>query len=166
MRATRTTRVLAGGLTAALGVTLLAAAPAAASGKTLLREGFSGTFPLTDPVSPSPVIAGVNPGGAPWEPEKNSRVRVREDGRITLVVKRLVIPGRTPGNPAALMAASLVCGDTVADSTDAFPVDPDGNGRTRDVIDVPDDCDDPIVLVRNASNPAGLGGYFAVAMAD
>ena len=29
-----------------------------------------------------------------------------------------------------------------------------------------DDCDDPIVLVRNAPNPAALGSYFAVAKDD
>jgi hypothetical protein len=154
--------------TAVTGVLVVAAtsAPALASGHTILREGFEGTNPLTDPVNPSPVIAGVAPGGAPWVLDENSRVRVREDGRITVVVRHLVIPGRVPGNPVAMMAASLVCDDMVVASTDAFMVSPEGNGRISDRIGEVDDCDDPIVLVRNATDPAALGSYFAVAMDD
>jgi hypothetical protein len=167
MRITPRTRSLSTAVTAAVAATVLVAGPAAASGHTILRDTFDGTFPLTDPVNPSPVIADVNPGGAPWVLKENSRVRVREDGRLTLVVRGLVIPGRTPGNPVAMMAASLVCGDEVVDSTDAFPVDEDGNGRINARIMVPEDCEDPIVLVRNASSPDGeLGAYFAVAMED
>ena len=166
MRTNRSVLVRSTAVTAALALTVLSAGPATASGSTILREKFMGTFPLTDPTNPSPVIAGVNPGGAPWVLDENSRVRVREDGRITLVVRHLVIPGRDPGNPVAMMAASLVCGDMVVDSTEAFHVTEDGNGRISDRITVPDDCDDPIVLVRNATNPAELGGYVAVAMDD
>ncbi|WP_298459155.1 hypothetical protein [uncultured Cellulomonas sp.] len=166
MRRTRTTSGLATAVTAALAAVVLAAGPAAASGRTILRDTFEGMFPLTDPVNASPVIAGVNPGGAPWVLDESSRVRVREDGRITLVVRHLVIPGRDPGNPAALMAASLVCDDAVVASTEAFPVSPEGNGHFMGRIAVPHHCDDPVVLVRNATNPAGLGAYFAVASED
>ncbi len=150
-------------ITAAL-VFTATAAPAMASGHTILRSGFEGVVPLTDPVNPSPVIAGVSPAGAPWVLDANSRTRVREDGRITVVVRHLVIPGRVPGNPVASMAASLVCDDMVVDSTRAFAVSPEGNGRIRDRITATDHCNDPAVLVRNATNPAGLGAYFAVAM--
>jgi hypothetical protein len=65
-----------------------------------------------------------------------------------------------------MMAASLVCDEMVVDSTEAFAVSPEGNGRISDRITVPHDCDDPVVLVRNATNPAELGSYFAVAMDD
>ena len=153
-------------IAAALVVTATAAGPAAASGHSILREDLQGTFPLDDPVSPSPVIAGVSPGGAIWVLDEGSRVRVREDGRITVVVKHLVIPGRVPGNPALLMAASLVCDDMVVDSTQPFAVSPEGDGRTRDRISGTKDCDDPIVLVRNATTPGALGSYFAVAADD
>ena len=153
-------------ITAALVVTAISAGPAMASGHTILRENFEGTFPLTDPVNPSPVIAGVSPGGAPWVLDGDSEVRVREDGRITVVVSHLVIPDREPGNPVPLMAASLVCGDMVVDSTQAFAVSPEGDGEISDQIMAIDDCDDPIVLVRNATNPAALGSYFAVAAED
>jgi hypothetical protein len=153
-------------VTAALVVVATSAGPAMASGHAILRENLEGIFPASDPVNPSPVIAGVSPGGAPWVLDDGSKVRVREDGRITVVVRHLVIPDRVPGNPVALMAASLVCDDMVVDSTQAFAVSPEGDGSISDRITAIDDCDDPVVLVRNATDPEALGSYFAVAMDD
>jgi len=155
-------------IAAALLVAATTAAPAMASGHSILREDLQGTFPLTDPVNASPVIAGVSPGGAPWVVAAGSKVRVREDGRITVDVKGLVIPGRVPGNPISLMAASLVCDGMVIDSTQPFAVSPDGDGYISDRISETDDddCDYPVVLIRNATNPAALGAYFAFAADD
>ena len=110
MRKFRTVLARSTTITAALVVTATSAGPAMASGHSILREEFDGTLPSTDLVNPSPVIAGVGPGGAPWGPE--------------------------------------------------------GDGAISDRITGIDDCDDPIVLVRNATNPAGLGSYFAVAADD
>ncbi len=144
----------------ALAVTVLTGGPASASGHTILRDGFEGNIPLTEP-NPTPVIGGVNPAGGAWVLDDRSRVRVREDGRITISLRGLVLT-RTGENPVGLVAASLVCGDEVVDSTDPFDLSiPKGNGHVSTRIDVPDDCDDPVVLIRNANNPAGLGGYFA-----
>ena len=153
-------------ITAALVVTATTAAPAMASGHSLLREHFVGVIPLNQP-NASPIIADVTPGGAVWVLDADSRVRLREDGRITVVVNHLVIPGRVPPNPVATMAASLVCGDVVVDSTRPFAVSPEGNGSISDRIGEfdEDDCDNPTVLVRNATGPT-LGAYFAVAMDD
>jgi hypothetical protein len=162
----RTTRTVSLGLTAALAATLLAASPAVASGHSILREDLVGIAGANAPVNPSQPIAGVLAGGAPWVIDDDSEVRVREDGRITVELNHLVIPGRVPGNPALRMAASLVCDDMVVASTDPFDVSPDGDGETSDHIWVPDDCDDPLVLVRNAADPENLGAYFAVAMDD
>lgn len=149
---------------AALVFSAISFAPAMASGHTILRSGFVGVIPATDPVNPSPVIGGVSPAGAPWVLDANSRTRVREDGRITVVVRHLVIPGRVPGNPVPTMAASLVCDDMVVDSTKTFAVSPDGNGRVSDRISGTDSCHHPMVLIRNATNPAALGAWFAVSM--
>jgi hypothetical protein len=152
---------------AALVVTATTAAPAMASGHSLLREHFVGVIPLNQPGA-SPIIAGVSPGGAPWVLDADSHVRLREDGRITVVVNHLVIPGRVPGNPIDFMAASLVCGDMVVDTTKAFAVSDDGNGSVSDRIAAvdEDDCDNPTVIVRNATPLGTLGAYFAVAMDD
>ena len=163
MRKFRSVLAQSAAITAALVVTVTSAGPAMASGHSILREDLEGIFPLTDPVNPSPVIAGVSPGGAPWVLDEGSNVRVREDGRITVVVNHLVIPGRVPGNPVPLMAASLVCDNMVVDSTRPFAVSPEGDGHISDRIAEVEDCDNPIVLVRNATNPAALGAYFAVA---
>jgi hypothetical protein len=158
MPSTRTVLVRSTAVVAVLAASLFSAAPASASGKSLVRDGFEGSVPLTEPGA-TPIIAGVSPGGAPWVLDDKSNVRLREDGRITVKLVGLVIPGR--GNPVAMMAASLVCDDMVVSSTDPFMVDAAGNGRTKDVIHVPDDCDDPVVLIRNATDPANLGAYFA-----
>jgi hypothetical protein len=144
---------------AALAVTVLTGVPAAASGHTILRDGFEGNIP---PTQGGPVIGGVNSAGAPWVLKDSSRVRVREDGRITVVLRGLVIvDGR---QPASAVLASLVCGGmggTEEARTLPFPLNPRGNGHTSQRIDVPEDCDDPIVLIRNASAFPTVGGYFA-----
>ena len=152
-------------VTAVLVVTATTAGPAMASGHSLVREHFQGIAGSRDPVNPSLPIAGVPAGGAPWVLDADSHVRLREDGRITVVVNHLVIPG--VGNPIDFMAASLVCGGVVVDSTQPFAVSDDGNGSISDRIGEfdEDECDNPTVLVRNATGPT-LGAYFAVAMDD
>ena len=65
MRSPRSILAPAAVVTTALIVALTTASPAVARGHSILREDLQGTFPLTAPVNPSPVIAGVNPGGAP-----------------------------------------------------------------------------------------------------
>ena len=161
MRKLRSVLAQSTAITAALVITATSAGPAMASGHSILRENFEGVFPLSDEVNHSPIVAGVSPGGLPWVLDEDSNVRVREDGRITVVVNELVIPGR--GNPIALMAASLVCDDMVVDSTQPFAVSPEGDGHISDRIAEVEDCDNPIVLVRNATDPAALGAYFAIA---
>ena len=153
-------------VTAVLVVTATTAGPAMASGHSLVREPLQGIAGSRDPVNPSLPIAGVPAGGAPWVLDADSHVRLREDGRITVVVNHLVIPG--VGNPIDFMAASLVCGGVVVDSTQPFAVSDDGNGSISDRIGEfdEDDCADPIVLVRNATPLGTLGAYFAVAMDD
>jgi hypothetical protein len=157
----RTTLTLTTAMTAVLAAGLMTAGPAAAhGGDTILRSGFEGNIPLTAP-NPTPVIGGVNPAGAPWILDDNSKVRVREDGRISVKLRGLVLTN-TGLNPIGFVAASLVCDDKVVDTTERFELSiPEGDGRTDQVIDVPKDCDDPVVLIRNANTPGVLGGYFA-----
>jgi hypothetical protein len=152
-------------VTAALLITASTAAPALASGHSILREDLMGIAGANAAVNPSQPIAGVPAGGAQWVVADGSKTRVREDGRITVTVRGLVIPGRVPPNPVPSMFASLVCNDMVVASTRPFDVSPDGNGQVSDRISVPDrdECDNPMVLVRgNIPN----GPYFAVAADD
>lgn len=168
MRSSRSVLTRTVAVTAAVGLSLLTASPAMArGGDTLLRDGFEGNIPLnvpgTDPPVPNPdatpIFGGVSPAGAPWVLDDDSEVRVRENGRIKIELDDLVIPGR--GNPVPQVAASLLCDGMVVASTKAFPLDPEGDGEFEGRIRVPQHCDDPQVLIRNANNPAALGEYFA-----
>jgi hypothetical protein len=151
---TNPSRVLPTTAAVALAITTFSAAPAVAqgagsSGNSLLRAQLVGSMPAPG----SPLIAGVNPGGAPWV-NGPSPVRVRQDGRITVVVRGLVIPS-PPGtgvNPVASVVATLVCADMVASSTMPFALDMAGNGKTSDKISVPAKCDAPAVLIQPAPN--------------
>jgi len=104
----------------------------------------------SNPAPASPAIAGVNPGGVPWV-NGPSHVRVREDGRITVEIRGLIIPARGD-NPIAFVVATLVCDDMVTDSTKPFALSTAGDGSTSDMISVPRHCDDPDVLIQPAAN--------------
>ena len=154
MPRTSPSRVLSTTAAIALAITTFSAAPAFAqkagtSGQTLLSAQLVGSMPAPA----SPLIAGVNPGGAPWV-NGPSPVRVRLDGRITVVVRGLVIPA-PPGtntNPVPSVVATLVCGNMVQSSTKPFALDMAGNGQTTDMISVPPKCDAPAVLIQPAPN--------------
>ena len=151
MRRSRSVLAKSLAVTAALGLSLVTASPAMASGHSIVRDGFEGSVP------DGPAIAGVAPGGAPWVLDDDSEVRVRKDGRIELEVDDLIIPALA-SNPVPMMIASLVCDDMVVSSTAAFAVDAEGDGEFEGKIWVPKKCKDPQVLIRNAG---GTQGYFA-----
>ena len=162
MLRTRTTRICA---TAAAAVTLLAvtAAPALAdggSGHSILRADLVGSMPAPD----SPTIAGILPGGRPWV-NGPSTVRVREDGRITVKIRGLVIPP-PQGNgttPVRSVVATLVCDGTLGHSTGAFALSEAGDGSTSTTIAGTKYCDDPVVLIQPAAN---LAVYIASSQGD
>jgi hypothetical protein len=151
---TRTSRALSATAAVALAISAFSAAPASAhgsglSGRTLLSAHLVGSMPAPA----SPLISGINPGGAPWV-NAPSLVRVREDGRITVKVHALVIPPPrgTGANPVPSVLATLVCGDMVQDSTAPFALDMAGNGQVSDVISVTLPCDNPAVLIQPTPN--------------
>ena len=117
-------------------------------GHVLLNAELVGSMPAPA----SPVVAGINPGGASWVNEP-SRVRVRDDGSITVRIHGLVIPPpRGAGiNPIALVVATLVCDQQVKASTTPYALSAAGDGSTRDMIAVPRHCDDPVVLIQPAA---------------
>jgi hypothetical protein len=150
----RTSRVLSTTAAVALAVTAFSAAPAFAhesgsNGHPLLSAQLVGSMPAPA----SPVIAGVNPGGAPWV-SGSSPVRLRENGRITVNIRGLVIPPPvgTGVNPVASVVATVLCDKMVQDSTGPFALDMAGNGHTSEVISVPRHCDDAAVLIQPAAN--------------
>src|SRR6478752_4349704 len=77
MNTMRTSRLIPVTAVAALAALALTASPALAdggSGHSILRADLVGSMPAPD----SPVIAGINPGGAPWVNGPSS-ARVRDD---------------------------------------------------------------------------------------
>ena len=118
MHMTRSNRVVSTTAAAVLAMVTLSAAPAFAdgssghssSGHSVLRASLMGSTPA--PVSP--MIAGINPGGNAWV-NGPSNVRVRRDGRISVTIRRLVIPppDGTGVNPVLSAVATLVCGNMV-----------------------------------------------------
>ena len=102
--------------------------------------------------------------GAPWVNGPSS-VRVREDGRITVTIRGLVL---TPSNinPFGSVVATLVCDNKIADSTAPFALTTGlggGDGSTSEKISVPRQCDNPAVLIQPASN---LKVYIASAFGE
>ena len=139
---------------AALALLTLASGPAVADDSHrhhLLRADLVGSMPAPA----SPTIAGIRPGGAPWV-NGPSTVAVRPNGEITVSITGLVIPPPvgTGINPVASVVATLVCDDTVRDSTAPFPLSSAGDGATSDRIAVRGQCTDPAVLIQPAANPA------------
>lgn len=159
MHMTRSNRVLSISA-AALAIVGLTAGPALAdgsSGHSLLRAPLMGSNPT------GPTIAGVIPGTLPWV-NGPSRVRVREDGRITVTIRGLVLTS-SKSNPFGSVVATLVCDNKIADSTAPFALTTGlrgGDGSTSDVISVPRHCDNPAVLIQ----PAGRNIYIASAVGD
>ncbi len=149
MHMTRSNRVISTTAAAALAMVTLTAVPAFADGSggdSVLSAPLMGS--TLAPVSPT--IAGINPGAAPWV-NGPSRVRVREDGRITVTIRGLIIP-KLGGNPVASVVATLVCDNMVAPSTAPFALSKAGDGSTSDMISVPRHCEDPAVLIQPAKN--------------
>jgi len=158
MNTMRTSRLIPATV-AALAALALTASPALAdggSGHSILKDKLVGSMPAPA----SPTIDGIAPGGAPWV-NGPSKVRVREDGRITVKIKGLIIP-TTGVNPVASVVATLVCDGEAGDSTDPFALSAAGDGSTSDVISGTRHCEDPMVLIQ----PTGRAIYIASTVDD
>jgi hypothetical protein len=112
-----------------------------------------------------PVLFGVKPGGAPWVITRGE-ARVRRNGRVKVRVEGLVIPPPQGNgtNPLSNIAASVYCGGTLVDTTDAVPFSPAGDARIDAMLKkpVPSPCLAPAVLLNPAPGGAiGAGTYIA-----
>lgn len=115
-------------------------------------EGIALNTPLAPSVPTDPMLHGNAAGGVPWV-LKFGDARIRDNGRIDVVIRGLVIPvapgNGTPG-PVTTVSASLYCG---ADSTPAVgttasvPISTAGNARIRDQFTLPAKCLAPTVLI-------------------
>jgi len=119
-------------------------------GRTLFRSAVAPTV-LSDPT-----IHGVARGGVPWQLD-SGQARLRHDGRLTVSVRGLVIPGNGTPGPVTSVNASLYCG---ADATPAVAttatvlLSSEGNAGIDEHVSLPSKCLGPIVLVHPNGNPA------------
>ncbi len=100
--------------------------------------------------NPGVTIAGVVSGGLPWE-VKHGFATLNDSGRLRVEVRGLILPNLGNTGPITSVAASVVCGDTVAASTAAVPLTNDGNAEIHAKVTVPSPCFGAIILVRVAS---------------
>ncbi|MFN0280340.1 MAG: hypothetical protein ACKVZ6_00040 [Kineosporiaceae bacterium] len=153
----RLRRVLAGATAVvALGVSaVLAVGPATAGDDgdgLLVRSGVEGSTPLP---TGGVAIFGVNPGGAPWVADDDSRITVGRDGGLVAKVRGLVIPGRVPPNPVRFLSASLSCNGAPGALTTPVAFSEAGDATIRATVAVPARCVAPVVLLHPANIPAG-----------
>ena len=119
-------------------------------GETLFRSTLAPTV-LSDPT-----IHGVARGNVPWMLDRGS-ARLRHDGRLTVGVRGLVIPGNGTPGPVTSITASLYCG---ADSTPAVattgsvPLSSQGDAAIDEHVTLPAKCLAPIILVHPNGNAA------------
>jgi hypothetical protein len=164
-RGRRPRRALAGAVAVvALGASAaLTVGPASAGDDgdgLLVRSGVEGSTPLPNGGA---VIFGVNPGGAPWVADDDSRITVRRDGSLVAKVRGLVIPGRVPPNPIPFLSASLSCNGVPGATTAPVPFSQAGDATIRADVAIPAQCVAPVVLLHPALVPAGGTTPVAVA---
>jgi hypothetical protein len=97
--------------------------------------------------NPGLTIAGVKSGGAPWVVNRGLAV-LNDEGRLQTDVHGLILPNLGTPGPVTAVAASVVCGDAVAATSDSVPLSVDGNAEIHAKLQVPSPCLATIVLIR------------------
>jgi hypothetical protein len=100
--------------------------------------------------NPNITIASVGSGGAPWIVRHGTAV-LTDGGKLRVDVRGLVLPsaGNTAG-PITDVAASVVCGDSVAATSGVVGLTNNGDAEIRAKLTIPSPCLGAIVLVRVA----------------
>jgi hypothetical protein len=120
------------------------------AGQTLLRSTLAPTV-LSDPT-----IHGVARGGVPWQID-TGQARLRRDGRLTVDIRGLVIPGNGTPGPVTTVSASLYCGadsSAAVATTDPVPLSREGDAAIAASVSLPAKCLAPIVLINPNNNAA------------
>jgi len=97
--------------------------------------------------NPGVTIAGVKSGGAPWVVNHGIAV-LNDEGRLRADLRGLILPNLGTPGPVTAVAASVVCGDAVAATSDSVPLSVDGNAEIHAKLQVPSPCLGTIVLIR------------------
>jgi hypothetical protein len=129
------------------------------NGNTLLRST------LAPSVLSDPAIHGVVRGGVPWQLERG-QVRLRQDGRLSVGLRGLLVLGTDNTGPVHMVSASLFCGadTTAAATTPTVTLSSTGDAQIDARVGLPAKCLAPVVLVHPNGNAAayiaasGFGG--------
>ena len=97
--------------------------------------------------NPGVTIAGVKSGGSPWVVNHGLAV-LNDDGRLRTDVRGLILTNLGTPGPVTAVAASVVCGDAVATTSDSVALSVDGNAEIHAKLQVPSPCLGTIVLIR------------------
>jgi hypothetical protein len=100
--------------------------------------------------NPGVKIAGVQSGGAPWVVSRGIAV-LNDEGRLRADVRGLILPNLGTAGPVTAVAASVVCGDAVAATTDSVPLSVDGSAEIHAKLQLPSPCLGTVVLIRAAA---------------
>ena len=100
--------------------------------------------------NPGVTIAGVHSGGAPWVVNHGFAV-LNDEGRLRADLRGLILPNLGTAGPVTAIAASVVCGDAVAATTDSVALSADGNAEIHAKLQVPSPCLGTVVLIRAAA---------------
>ena len=100
--------------------------------------------------NPGVTIAGVKSGGAPWVVNHGFAV-LNDEGRLRADLRGLILPDLGTPGPVTAVAASVVCGNAMAATTDSVPLSVDGNAEIHAKLQVPSPCFGTIVLIRAAA---------------
>jgi hypothetical protein len=100
--------------------------------------------------NPGITIAQIGSGGAPWMIDHGFAI-LNERGRLRVEVRGLILPSLGTTGPVTAVAASVVCGDAVAATSDSVPLSADGNAEIHAKLQVPSPCLGTIVLIRAAA---------------
>ena len=100
--------------------------------------------------NPGITIAGVHSGGAPWVVSRGLAV-LNDEGRLRADLRGLILTSLGNAGPVTAVAASVVCGDTVAATSDSVPLSVDGNAEIHAKLQLPAPCLGAVVLIRAAA---------------
>ena len=150
------------------GAAILGLTTASADPGTVLK--FDTMAPVTGPyVGSANPIRGLNGGGLPWMITAGNGV-LKQDGRLVLHVRGLVLANHAPVPPAlqgtnpitsfrAIVSCQTISSGSAAVSnvrTDPFPASSEGNADVETAVALPSPCIAPIVFVTSPG-----GAWFA-----
>ena len=111
---------------------------------------FADEFVFFSPVvgsNPGITIAGVASGGAPWVVRRGVAV-LTDDGRLRVDIRGLILPSTGNTGPVTQVAASIVCSDAVATTSNSVNLSADGNAEIHTKLTLPSPCFGTVILIR------------------